>query len=335
MDEAKARYLETLEKTLERVTVSFLRVLEERQTQATLETAISTQRLRVQEIQLKIENGVLLATDRLQANLTLLENERRLLVSRTSETLAHDTLFSLLVIPKDTDFPITKNLAPLNELDLDEISADTSLERAPALRILQAQIRQTESSLSIAKSRFKPTVDLELRQYHVANGLSFLSQDRDYSEVIGQIDFPLFDGGRRRANQSRARRRLQATRLAAAATRDQITIEIGEAILGIQEGRARERSAKVRVELAEENLSIMQNRYHEGAALHTELLDADVEWRQSKLEAITSRYSILRNLAHLLGVTGQLSRVSLLGAQALDSDPIAKTTNPGATAPDR
>lgn len=317
LSEVEAAYLETLEKVLERVANAYLDVLEQGETQETLSDSIRTQQRRLEEINAKIEAGVMLETHRLQAELLVLEDERQLLVSRTAEQLARSTLGVLLGLGQGITPELDRDFSQLEGLGVERVLADLSTDRSPVLRRAEARVQQAEAQLGIARGNSRPQVDLAVTQYHIANGLSFISQDANYAEATGNLNFPLFDGGKRRAERRKATRGLDAARLEERALRDELTIEVGQAVLGIKENQARLRAAETRVELAQRNRDITQDRYLEGAAVQSEILDADVEWRRAKLERISSRFAVLRNLVKLLRVTGRLGRVALLGAEAL------------------
>lgn len=314
---AEAGYRSTLESVLERVANSFLDTLEQSETQSTLEESIATQRRRLEEINAKIDAGVMLETNRLQAELLILEDERALLVSRTREQLARDTLRVLLSLPAGEPLALTEDLGEFTDLDVDALMTDLSLEASPVLQGLQAQIRHGEAMVQSARGAFKPKVDVQVTQYHIANGLTFASQDANYAEAMGVVDIPVFDGGKRRGELRKAERNLEATRHEEQAQEEELTIQVGQAVLGIKEGRARLRASKGRIELAVRNRQIVQDRYLEGAAIQSEILDADLEWHKARLEEITSRFAIFRNTVLLLRLTGRLGRLSLLGPHAV------------------
>jgi outer membrane protein TolC len=317
VSEGKAAYRLTLESVLERVANSFLDTLEQAETQRTLTESIATQKRRLEEINAKIEAGVMLETNRLQAELLILEDERAMLVSRTREQLARDTIRVLLMLPKGQPVLLDSDLGEFAKLKVDALLQDLSLDKSPPLLRLQARVRQAKAQVRLARAGFQPKVDLNITQYHIANGLSFASKDANYSEAMGVIQLPVFDGGKRRADLKKAKRGLEASRHEEAAQHDELTIQVGQAVLGVKEARARLRASKGRIELAVRNRQIVQDRYLEGAAIQSEILDADVEWHRAKLEEISSRFSILRNTVLLLRLTGRLSRLSLLGAAAL------------------
>jgi outer membrane protein TolC len=316
VDEAEATYRDVLENTLERVANAFLDVHEQSATQKAHTEAISTQRRRLEDIQARIDAGVMLETNRLQAEIVLLEEERRLLVSETSEKLARNRLAVLLALEEGASFELVEALAPLEDVDAEGL-AGMSADNAPSVQRLEAQIDQAQARVSAAEGAFRPQVDLQVQQVHVANGLSFASQDANYAEAFGTVNLPLFDGGKRRSQLSEARRGLNASRLEARMARDEVTIQVGQAMLGIQEAQARLKAGEVRVELAEKNRRIVNDRYLEGAAIQSEILDADVEWRRAQLEVITSRFGVLRGVVQLLRLTGNLGRAALLGATAI------------------
>lgn len=309
--EVEAAYRVTLEGVLARVSESYISILQERQTQEVLLESITTHERRIQDIQAKIDAGVMLETDRLQADLQLLEDQRALLVSQTSETLARDTLRVLLDLPAGAEPEFAPGISPLDRAELERLTAEPNLDSSPALHRLVARVMAAEAVVGSAKSPFKPTVDLKVTQFHVANGLAVFSADGDYTETMGVVTFPVFDGGKRDAGLDQARKGLEAAREEERTQRDELTIQVGQAILGIQEARARLRASTGRVTLADRNRSIVQDRYLQGAAVQSELLDADVAYRRAKLDEITSRFDIVRNQVKLLSTTGHMGEIAL------------------------
>lgn len=332
VDEAEAAYHQTLEEILERVTIAFLQALQADETQKVLEESIATHQRRIADIDAKVEAGVLLETDRLQADLQLLEDERNLLVSRTTEELARDTLDVLLSLPNRAHPALEAVLEPLAGIDPGAAAEQVALERAPTLNQVEARVEQARSRVRIARAAYRPTVDVQVTQNHVANGLSVFSADATWTEAVGVVGLPIFDGGRRDAELDEARRSEAASRLEARAVRDELTIQLGQAALGIEEAQARLDASTTRIRLATRNREIVQERFLRGAAIQAELLDADVAFRRAKLDAITSRFDILRNVTQVLRLTGQLTGTALAGRPEI-SDPFLRERLTGETSP--
>ncbi len=318
--ESEGTYLLTIETVLGRVVEAFLKVHEETRTQEVLEESIQTHRHRISDIQARIDAGVLLETDRLQADLQLLEDERALVVSRTAELLARDTLRVLLDLSSDSPARLTSDLAPIDSIPVTGIEDETRLEGAPALQVRDARVRQARARVDLARAASRPSVDLKVQQVHIANGLSVFSQDADYAEAMGVLELPIFDGGGRRARLEQAEAELEAAILERRVERDELVIRLGEAILGIREAQARLRSAETRLDLARANRDIVQERYLQGTAIQAELLDADVSFRLARLDQVRSRFDILRNVARSLGLSGGLAARTLVDHD-LGADP--------------
>lgn len=319
-DEAEAEYRRVLEATLGRVANAYLDILEQEKTQATLSEAIKTQNRRIQDIQARIDAGILLETDRLQAEITRMENERRLLVSETSEALARKTLAILLNRPRAALPELGKDVGLLDQIEIAPLLVDPDLAEAPELVSIQARRDRFRSLVAAAKGDFRPKVDVQVSQKKILNGLSFSSQDANYAEAYGAVTLPVFDGGKRRAELHKAREALKALENEAKMLENELELRAGRSILGIQEAEKRLAASQRRVELTAENRRIVQDRYLEGAAIQAEILDADVEWRQARLEEITARFSVFRNLVELLGLTGKLTRFGLFGPAAVQAE---------------
>lgn len=309
--EARARYHQTLDAVLSRVAKAYLQLHEQVRTQTVLAESLKTRQQRLAEITARVDAGVMLETARLQEEIQILEDERALLVSRTSERLARDTLHVLLDLPDEARPEHPEDLAPLDALTGQDAPTRTDLTHSARLAAVEARVAQAKARLAAARGAFKPAVDVQVTQFHVANGLSVFSADPNYTEAVGVVDVPVFDGGKRRADRDAAHKAVAASRLEAEAEREDLEIQVGQALLGIDEARARQRSSETRITLATRNRSIVQERYLQGAAVQSELLDADVAHRRARLDEVKSRFDLLRNFVDLLETTGRLTGVAL------------------------
>jgi outer membrane protein TolC len=88
--------------------------------------------------------------------------------------------------------------------------------------------------------------------------------------------------------------------------RDEIALEVKSAHLFVTEAEKRKAVAEVAVVNAEENLRIQEERYKEGMAISTEVLDAQTLLTRAKTDRQNAIYDLAEAQYRLVAARGEL-----------------------------
>ncbi len=182
----------------------------------------------------------------------------------------------------------------------------TLLERArqsrPMLKAAAANVRRAEERLKIARGAYLPEVGLSAS---AADHRETLTGDNGTVWQAGVMaSWRLVDGGDRSSGRALAEAELQhalaAYEKAWAAARTQVTA----AYMSRQAAQERIRAAKLEVAASREGLQLTRDRYEAGAALFTELQEAEDGLARARLTELSARHDLAVEEAALIWAVG-------------------------------
>jgi outer membrane protein TolC len=224
----------------------------------------------VKDVNNLYQQGVIARNDLLAAKVKL-SNAKQLVIQQDNQLNIAKAQFNQL---------LNRNLS--NEVEFveafPEFSGDNlallfkqALKQRPELEVLAEQIRSLEAQAQSEKANLLPQVNL--------NG-GYQYQENEYQASEGlwmanvTLNWTLFDGSTNHRSQAVNRQALSLK-----SQRDDfisnIHLQVRQAWLDIQETLKRIEVAKQAIEQADENLKVSTERYQQGLAVHTEVLDAE------------------------------------------------------------
>lgn len=174
----------------------------------------------------------------------------------------------------------------------------------PEVQLLELQVRAAEEQVKLTRGDFLPTVGLSVGYNYYGNikvkgvadlgGGTFMPYTREVRDGIAMgvlsVSIPLFHWGEGRAKIRKAQYEVDNARLDLQRNRNLLNLELEQARTNLTDGLGLVRSSALSLEQATENLRVMRNRYTEGMATLTDLLDAQSQWHQAsanRIEALT------------------------------------------------
>lgn len=252
------------------------------------------------------EQGVVARNDTLAARVALADAEQRLIVARNALNLAHASYNRLLgrpltepVMLQELPPPVSPNMATSN------IAVLTSRAQTirPELSMLANQGDALREQSASVRGGLAPQVALiggysrQQNRYQAHEGIASIG--------VG-VKWDLFDAGLVRA-QSDA---LSARAASVAALREEslslIALQVRQAWLNTQETTERLEVASAAVNSADENLKLARDRYSQGLANNTEVLEAETQRTRSATNFHSATYDALLAQLQLKRATGEL-----------------------------
>ena len=261
------------------------------------------QRLYEQASELQ-KTGIGLNIDTVRANVEL-QNERQNLID--AETLTHTTkygLAALLDLPRDQDLEVADRL---DFFDLPALDRQTLLDQAltsrPEILSLNSERRIAKLTTDAAGEQRLPQLDFSGFWFY--QGSRFNNGIPAYTYAIS-LDFPIFTGGRIRAEEARARLEQQHV----AETRRQLEAEIVDEVKSAVDQLTAARNsvdvANLGLQLAQEEVDQAQRRFAAGVTTNVEVITAQDELARASDNQIGALYQFNVSRASLARATGRI-----------------------------
>jgi outer membrane protein TolC len=244
---------------------TFFTVQKTRQFIAAAEAAVASYESSLGVARQRFDAGAALRADVLDLEVRLAQAREDLVRARNARALAQRALQHLLGL-ESGEFEVSEQ-SPTLALPPDEIEASRPEFAAAAQRS-----RAAESQVSSARSGYRPrvsafgTVDWD-------NGWETGGDGASYTAGV-LLQWDLWDGRLTRGRVNEARARLEAALEEERKMRLAVSFEVEQARLDLRQAQERLHVGEKAVAQAEESLAITRDRFTQGAALATQLIDA-------------------------------------------------------------
>jgi outer membrane protein len=250
------------------------------------------------------KTGIGLSIDTVRANVEL-QNERQNLID--AETLTHTTrygLAALLDLPRDQDLEVTDRL---DFYDLPALDKQALLEQAltarPEIHSLNSQQRIAKLTTDAAGEQRLPQLDFA--GFWCYQGSHFNNGIPAYNYALS-LEFPLFTGGRIRAEEARAKLEEQRVAETRRQLEAQIVNEVKSALDELTAARNSVDVANLGFQLAQEEVAQAQRRFAAGVTTNVEVITAQDELARASDNQIGALYQFNLSRASLARATGQI-----------------------------
>ena len=252
------------------------------------------------------DQGLLTKNEVLRAELQLSSTELMRIDARNAVEIARTSLNTLVGLPLETDLELTTQAeaaaAPAPDTALAPESAatqallDTALAARPEIKASDFRIKASEANLKAARAGWYPQVSLAGNYYYLRPNpriLPALDKFRSTWDIGLAVSLDVWNWGQTRSQTEQARAQLAQARDARKLLEDQAVLDVTQSRLALARARDKIKVAAQAVGQAEENLRMVRDRFRQGVALNTDVLDAEVFLLQAK----TSRTEAAIDLA--------------------------------------
>ena len=287
------------------VSRAFYTVLKTRQFILATEAAVNSFATNLVVAQKRLDGGTLLKSDLLDIEVRLAQSREDMVRARNANVLAIRALRNLLGI-EDGDFIVADSAPAVSAPYVGDFSQRPELAAARERAIAaQAQVRGS-------KSGYQPRVS------------AFGSLDHDYGWVTGgdgnsytagvMLQWDLWDGFSTRSKTREAEANLESAREEQHKIRLALDLEVEQARLDLNAAGERLAVSSKAVEQAEESAMLTRNRFDQGLALSTQLIDSEsalVAARVRRAEAEFDEHIAIAALRKALALPQMASQPTL------------------------
>ncbi|MEZ5315864.1 MAG: TolC family protein [Vicinamibacterales bacterium] len=295
------------------VSQAYWRLVTARRRVDVLQRALDRADAVVRDAQSRIDAGVAPPNEVLSAQAQRARQNVQLIQARHDAAIAEVTLDRLLGLPADqaiepttsVDVPI-EGAAALVDVDARTL-VSRALEHRPERRALVERAGALRAGAEAAAAAVRPTVAGVAAVEPARPNSRFVPRTNQWQtswDLGVNVTWPLWDGGRSRAEQAAAAAQAQAVDESVREFDAAVSIEVRERLLDVTAARAALAAAGEAVAAAAEARRVVQERLRAGVATSTDVLDADVAWLEAELEQTQLTAALRLDEARLIRSVG-------------------------------
>jgi outer membrane protein len=251
-----------------------------------------------------MDAGVVARFEVVQAETELARAQGNLISARTAVENAKAGIRRLLTVPQVTALQVDPGQeSAVPEGDQAALIA-LACQRRPEVQSGEVAVRLAEANVGLARKTSALSVALVGSATMNLADVSFGSTD--YGWQVGlTAEQPILNGHATRDKVAEAKAQLDAARLSVEKTRQEVALEVTQALLALDQAREQLTVARQAQLQAEEQLRIAKVRYESGVALGVEVLDAEASLTAARGDVVNASYSVEIATTDLRAAVGQ------------------------------
>lgn len=253
--------------------------------------------------QVRRETGAVPQADVLRAQAEVADAQLQLISAQSRVRVAVGQLNTAMGRPAETPLAVDAKAAELPPPDRDELAAavEHALARRPEL---QSELKRSEAArAAVMAARASRAPKLRADGSFGWRDTAWLPDTREWQAGL-TVDVPVFDAGSRASRVARSKAELARQEAAEENRRLQVRQEVWAAGAELERGWAAIAASEASVRANEESLRITRERYQNGAALMTDLLDTQTALARAEAGLADARWSYLRARAAFARAVG-------------------------------
>lgn len=291
------------------IRTAFWSLMEARENLRIVEERIELVKVYLQDVKNRKQQGLSTRNDVLKVEMQLAEARLKAVEAGNALILSRARLNLLLGLPEDTVLLLRIQFRHQKEPPgiLDPLLDEARKER-PELRALHQHILAGEEGLTLNRSGWYPNLYLT-GGYLWARPNPRLFPQEDRFEGTWELGLTAsLDVGRWTALPHQTRQavaRLEQSRARLEALEDAVALEVIQSSLALTGSREEVEASSLMIQQAEESLRITREKFENGLALSSELLDEEIALLEARLKRFRARSSIEKAWASLQRAVGK------------------------------
>ena len=186
---------------------------------------------------------------------------------------------------------------------------EEALTNAPSLKQTQLSMEMSQQQVKLEKSARRPTIALVAEEHldgPITVEIPNLNKNLNYFFVGIGLKYRFGSLYKNNKKVRQAKLAVETAQLRHKAVTEQVENAVQAAFVNYQTSQSELSTSQKSVELAQENYEVISNRYHNGLALVTDMVDAANQRLDAQLALVNSRINVLYNFYNLKYITGTL-----------------------------
>jgi len=248
------------------------------------------------------EQGMAVKSAELSVQVSQLEARQKLLQAANALELSRAAYNRLLGRPLDQLVDL-EDISPRGRDASAEELASRALTQRSELEVMELQVDALRHQARAIAGASRPQVGLTADYGRMQD--RYLSEDRGWAVSLG-VRWNVFDGGLTRASASAVDHQAASLADQREDLRSAIRLQVRQAWLDVQASNAQLSVTEAAVTQADENLRVARDRYSNGLASHTEVLDAEALRVAAETQDASSHFDAVLNELRLERAAGDL-----------------------------
>ena len=267
-----------------------------RQLQTVVAESINQVLEHLKDVRAFFDQGLVTKNEVLRTELQLSNAELAAIDARNAVEVAQTSLNTLIGLPVGTDLELTTTADSLVSRAPQATSQsgqgpsraliDAALTARPEIKAAEFRIKASEAGLKAARAGWYPQVSLAGNYYYLRPNSRYMpAQDVFHGtwDLGLSVSLDVWDRGRTRSQTEQAKSQLAQARDARKLLEDMAVLEVTQSRLALSQAGDKLRVSSEAVGQAEENLRMFRERFRQGVALNTEVIDAELMLFQAKV----------------------------------------------------
>ncbi len=193
--------------------------------------------------------------------------------------LAGVALNNTLGISLNTQVEIA-SLVNLNDVEIDELSklVEEAVQRRPELKAADSRIKASEAGVTMAKSSWYPQVSLVANYYYSKPNQRIMPTKNEFIDTWDagiNLSFNIWDWLTTSRQTEQAESQLAQAVDGLGMMKDGITLEVTQNYLNLSQAKRKIEIARLTVDQATENMRVTSDKFKNGMALSSDIIDAE------------------------------------------------------------
>jgi outer membrane protein len=255
----------------------------------------------LEQAQGRYEVGMAPKFDVTNVQVQLAQSELNQVTARNNVAVARETLRNALGLVGPLDFDIVDDFGARRVQISSEDALALAYDKRPELQSIQAQERSTEQQIASLQRNYLPNL--------TSNG-EYSWTGRDYPlqsswNIGATVNLSIFNGGLTIAQVGEQKANLSNLKFNEDVLRQNIALEVRQAVLNLQQAAESIRVAEKGLQLARENLDLADGRYKTGVGNIIELTDAQTSLTTAEANYVQALYGYQNSVAAVEKATAQ------------------------------
>ncbi len=319
--QARAEALEAAQQEADlafQVREAYWRLYQSRTALVATEQALEQVNAHLRNVRNRQDAGAALASDVLTVQTRLAEVRLERVEAENAAELARLDLNRLVGLPLDAEVELDVEPDPFEMQgarppgggaagDLED-ALQQALEANATLAAQRARVEALEAGVRAAQGSWFPNVALNGRYVYARPNQYFFTEQDEFKptwEAGVALRWDLWDGGSKRAEVQESQARLESAEARLADARDQVRLDVTRQFLDARRAQQVVAAADQNVESAEETLRMLRRQYARGAALSSDVLDAEQALRTAQARRARATADVAIARAAILRTLGQ------------------------------
>lgn len=273
------------------------------QTVKLMEENIKRAEQQVSDFKAMEKNGLIARNDLLKSELQLSNYQVALQEANKNVNVVNYQLITLLQFDEKTHIDQI-NFSNENNLLATQFSEETALLNRNELKLLEKQHEIAEEQLKISKADYLPNVAFT-GSYMAVDVKNVITVTNALNVGVG-LSYDLGALYKNKKNVAVAKHHIAEVEEQIQIANDRVKIQVQQANENYQLAQNQEKVYVQAVEQANENYRIVKDKYDNGVADTDDLLEADVQQLQSKINVAVSKANVIEKYYDLLLANGHL-----------------------------